>query len=160
MLFETWNHGRTVLIGDAAHKLLPSTGAGAVNAMQDAVILANHIYDIKPNSFENIKAALHGYKAERFDAVKDQYSQTHMAARLQFGHTWWERALRHILFNWVPRSMQSKQMSKEGAYRPQANFLPQAPRRGTLDVIPQKPSKRIQREQEEAKKIATAAAIL
>ncbi|OAQ29403.1 FAD/NAD(P)-binding domain-containing protein [Linnemannia elongata AG-77] len=160
MLFETWNHGRTVLIGDAAHKLLPSTGAGAVNAMQDAVILANHIYDIRPTSFENIKAALHGYKAERFDAVKDQYSQTHMAARLQFGHTWWERALRHILFNWIPRSMQSRQMSKEGAYRPQANFLPQAPRRGTLDVIPQKPSKRIQREQEEAKKIATAAAIL
>ncbi|KAK5827749.1 hypothetical protein F5H01DRAFT_332175 [Linnemannia elongata] len=160
MLFETWNHGRTVLIGDAAHKLLPSTGAGAVNAMQDAVILANHIYDIKPTSFENIKAALNGYRAERFDAVKDQYSQTHMAARLQFGHTWWERALRHILFNWIPKSMQSKQMSKEGAYRPQANFLPQAPRRGTLDVIPQKPSKRIQREQEEAKKIATAAAIL
>lgn len=54
--------------------------------MQDAVILANHIYDIKPTSFENIKAALNGYRAERFDAVKDQYSQTHMAARLQFGH--------------------------------------------------------------------------
>ena len=45
--------------------------------------------------------------------------------------------------------MQLKQMSKEGAYRPQANFLPQAPKRGTLDVIPQNPSKRIQKEKEE-----------
>ncbi|KAK3834914.1 MAG: hypothetical protein JOS17DRAFT_773038 [Linnemannia elongata] len=53
-LFDTWTHGRTILIGDAAHKLLPSTGAGAVNAMQDAVILANCLYDIKPTSFENI----------------------------------------------------------------------------------------------------------
>ncbi|KAG9061266.1 hypothetical protein KI688_007604 [Linnemannia hyalina] len=159
MFYETWNHGRTVLIGDAAHKLLPSTGAGAVNAMQDAVILANHLYDIKPTNLKNIRVALDEYQKERFDAVKDQYSQTHMAARLQFGHTWWERVLRHILFNWIPRSMQLRQMSKEGAYRPQANFLPQAPKRGTLDVIPQKPSKRVQKDKEEEARRKNSAAI-
>lgn len=53
-----------------------------------------------------------------------------------------------------------KQLQKNTAYRPQANFLPQAPKRGTLDIIPQQPSKRIQREQEEVKKIATGAAPL
>ncbi|KAG0285670.1 hypothetical protein BGZ96_010122 [Linnemannia gamsii] len=72
MLFETWTHGRTVLIGDAAHKLLPSTGQGAVNAMQDAVILANCLYDIKPTSFENIKVALKEYRDQRCDLVKVQ----------------------------------------------------------------------------------------
>lgn len=126
MLFETWNRGRTILIGDgicfpsvylhlwpslfrltgqtvsyarvissfshdciisiAAHKLLPSTGAGAVNAMQDAVILANHIYDIKPTSFVNIQAALDEYKEERFDKIKEQYPQSYMAAKLMYGH--------------------------------------------------------------------------
>ncbi|KAF8937995.1 hypothetical protein BGZ47_008762 [Haplosporangium gracile] len=148
-LFETWNHGRTVLIGDAAHKLLPSIGSGAVIAMQDAVILANHLYDIKPTSFENIKKALSDFKEDRFDAVRDQHSQTHFAARLQFGHTLWERVLRHVLFNWIPRTLQMKQISRDSAYRPQANFLPQAPKRGTLDVIPQKPSKRLQKGKEE-----------
>ncbi|KAF8945120.1 hypothetical protein BGZ47_003211 [Haplosporangium gracile] len=120
-LFETWNHGRVVLIGDAAHKLIPSTGARAVNAMQDSVLLANHIYDIHPTSLENIKAALNDYKEERFDAVKEQYPQSYISAKIMCGH-----------------------LQKDTAYRPQANFLPLAPKRGTLEIIPQKPSKRIQ----------------
>ncbi|KAF9536443.1 hypothetical protein EC957_010933 [Mortierella hygrophila] len=160
MLFETWNHGRTILIGDAAHKLLPSSGAGAVNAMQDAVLLANHLYDIFPTSFENIKTALIEYKEERFDAIKDQYPQSYISAKLIFGHTFSERVLRHIVFNWLPKSLQRKQLLKDTAYRPQANFLPQAPKRGSLDVIPQRPSKRIEKEKEEAAKKEVAATAL
>ncbi|KAF9146904.1 hypothetical protein BG015_011480 [Linnemannia schmuckeri] len=152
MLFETWTHGRTILIGDAAHKLLPNTGAGAVNAMQDAVLLANHIYDIKPTSFENIKRALINYKEERFDAIKEQYPQSHMSAKLIYGHTFSERILRQVVFNWLPKSVQEKQLSKDTAYRPQANFLPLAPKRGTLKIIPQWPSMRISKEEEEVKK--------
>ncbi|KAF9135809.1 hypothetical protein BG015_003218 [Linnemannia schmuckeri] len=159
-LFETWNHGRVVVIGDAAHKLLPSLGAGAVNAMQDSVLLANHIYDIKPTNHENIKTALSEYKQERFNFIKDQYPVSHMSAKLLFGHTLWERILRYIVFNWLPNSMRAKQLVKDSAYRPQANFLPPAPKRGTMDIIPQQPSKRIQRKQEEAKKSATTAATL
>lgn len=54
--------------------------------MQDAIVLANHLYDIKPTSFENIKIALNRYKEERYDAVMEQYAQTQLAAKLQFGH--------------------------------------------------------------------------
>ncbi|KAF8945123.1 hypothetical protein BGZ47_003214 [Haplosporangium gracile] len=163
MLFETWNHGRTVLIGDGQlhllnFYLLPSSGAGAVNAMQDAVLLANHIYDIYPTSFENIKQALNDYKDERFDAIKDQYPQSYMSAKLMYGHTLSERMLRQVVFNWIPKSMMSKQLTKDTAYRPQANFIPQVPKRGTIDTIPQAPSKRAQKEEEEkAKKAVTAA---
>ncbi|KAK5827751.1 hypothetical protein F5H01DRAFT_332179 [Linnemannia elongata] len=169
MLFETWNHGRTVLIGDGMHNtqfnrtqfhLLPSSGAGAVNAMQDAVILANRLYDVVPTSFENIKTALNEYKEERFDAIKEQYPQSYVSAKLIFGHTFSERVLRHVVFNWLPKSVQNKQMIKDTAYRPQANFLPQAPKRGSMDVIPQRPSKRIEKEKEEAAKKKTAAAVL
>ncbi|KAH7058041.1 hypothetical protein BKA57DRAFT_448422 [Linnemannia elongata] len=160
MLFETWTHGRTVLIGDAAHKLLPSTGAGAVNAMQDAVLLANHIYDILPTSFNNIKTALNNYKEERFDAIKDQYPQSYISAKLMYGHTLSERILRQIVFNWMPKSLRNKQLAKDTGYRPQANFLPQAPKRGTLEIIPQWPSKRVQDVKEDTKDtIAAAAAV-
>ncbi|KAF9148291.1 hypothetical protein BG015_009981 [Linnemannia schmuckeri] len=157
MLFDTWNHGRTVLIGDAAHKLLPSSGAGAVNAMQDAVILANHLYDIKPTSLENIERALSDYKEDRFDVIKDQYPQSHMSAKLIYGHTLWERIFRYIIFNWMPKSIQMKQIETSTAYRPQANFLPLAPKRGTLETISQKPSRRILKEEEDKK--ATPAAV-
>lgn len=54
--------------------------------MQDAVLLANHLYDIKPTSFENINKALSDYKEERFEAVKEQYPQSYMAAKLMYGH--------------------------------------------------------------------------
>ncbi|KAG9061259.1 hypothetical protein KI688_007597 [Linnemannia hyalina] len=158
MLFETWTHGRTILIGDAAHKLLPSSGAGAVNAMQDAVLLANHLYDIKPTSFENIKLALNAYKEERFDAVKDQYPQSYMSAKLIYGHSILERIIRYVIFNWLPKSVQKKQLIRDSAYRPQANFLPLAPKRGTIDIIPQQPSKRMQKEEEEGREQAEAAA--
>ncbi|OAQ29395.1 FAD/NAD(P)-binding domain-containing protein [Linnemannia elongata AG-77] len=160
MLFETWNHGRTVLIGDAAHKLLPSSGAGAVNAMQDAILLANHLYDIFPTSFENIKIALAEYKEERFDAIKEQYPQSYMGAKLIFGHTFTERILRHVVFNWLPKSLQRKQLIKDTAYRPQANFLPQAPKRGKMDVTTQRPSKRIEKEKVKAEKNKAAATVL
>ncbi|KAF9125525.1 hypothetical protein BGW39_007325 [Mortierella sp. 14UC] len=171
ILFETWNHGRTVLIGDAAHKvrietgtkdipdyehlhldlLLPSSGAGAVNAFQDAVLLANHLYDIHPTSFESIKKALSDYREERFDAVKDQYPLSHVSAKLIFGHTLSERIFRKVIFNWMPKSIQMKQIESSTVYRPQANFLPQVPKRGILDTVSQKPSKRIQKEKEGAK---------
>lgn len=54
--------------------------------MQDAVILANHLYDIQPTSFENIKKALSDYNDERFGAVRDQYPQSHISAKILFGH--------------------------------------------------------------------------
>ncbi|KAF9154674.1 hypothetical protein BG015_000276, partial [Linnemannia schmuckeri] len=84
--YETWNHGRTVLIGDAAHKILPSSGQGAVNAIHDATILANRIYDIHPTTtFANIRTALSDYKEERYTIVKDQYAQSHFSAMLLYG---------------------------------------------------------------------------
>ncbi|KAF9125792.1 hypothetical protein BG015_004827, partial [Linnemannia schmuckeri] len=129
-----------------AHKLLPSTGAGAVNAMQDAVILANRLYDIQLNIFVNVKSALTEYKVQRFQAVAEQYPKSHVSARLQYGHTLWERILRYIIFNWLPSSTLGTQLVKDPAFRPQINVLPQAPKRGTVDVVPQKPSKRSQQE--------------
>ncbi|KAG0372896.1 hypothetical protein BGX24_012438 [Mortierella sp. AD032] len=149
-LFETWDHGRVVLIGDAAHKLLPSTGAGAVNTMQDAVLLANHIFDILPTTHDNIEAALKDYKEERFEAIKEQYPQSYISAKLMYGHSFSKRMLRQFVFNWLPKSIQQKQLQKNTAYRPQANFLPPAPKRGTLEIISQRASRRLQKEQEEA----------
>ncbi|KAF9104176.1 hypothetical protein BGX29_002270 [Mortierella sp. GBA35] len=158
MLFETWTHGRTVLIGDAAHKILPSTGQGAVNAMQDAVILANCLYDIKPTSFENIKLALKDYKEQRFHHVKEHYAHSYSNAKLQYGHTWTERIFRYLILNWLPKSVMFKQIVRDSAYRPQANFMPQVPKRGSIPVTAQKASKRIQ-EEEAAKTAAVATAV-
>jgi hypothetical protein len=53
------------------------------------------------------------------------------------------------VFNWLTKSLQMKQLLKDTAYRPQANFLPQVPKRGTMKTIHQRPSKRTQKEKKD-----------
>ncbi|KAF9578771.1 hypothetical protein BGW38_005272 [Lunasporangiospora selenospora] len=148
-LFETWNGGRTVLIGDACHKMLPSAGMGAVNAMEDSVILANCIYELTDLSVESIDAACKDFRDQRYPHVVQQYIASRVTGIIEFGHAWWERLFRHVLFNYLPTWIQLRSVVKDSAYRPQATFLPLAKKRGIVDVIPQKPSKRNAREQQE-----------
>ncbi|KAF9936995.1 hypothetical protein BGZ67_001821 [Mortierella alpina] len=65
-VFETWYAGRTVLMGDAVHKMNPAGGQGAVTAMHDAIILANWINAIPSTSVQDIEMAFREYKDERF----------------------------------------------------------------------------------------------
>ncbi|CAO3571995.1 unnamed protein product [Mortierella alpina] len=139
-LFETWHHNRTVLIGDAAHKLLPSAGQGAVNAMQDAVILANCLYDLTAVTSEGIAAALQDFKDQRYSHVVAQYEGSKKNAKILYGQTLWERMVRHVVFKYLPESARTMHLVKELSYRPQATFLPRVPNHGTSEVLPQKSS--------------------
>ncbi|KAF9345399.1 hypothetical protein BGX26_003167 [Mortierella sp. AD094] len=141
-LFETWYHGRTVLIGDACHKFLPSAGQGAVNAMQDAVILANCIYEMGEATPENITAAFKEYYDERYEPVKKMMAKSKFMALIMYGMTWKERLIRYIMFNWIPSSVKMKQFFKDTIYRPQASFLEYVENHGIGEVLPQKSSKR------------------
>ncbi|KAG0369304.1 hypothetical protein BGZ54_010330 [Gamsiella multidivaricata] len=70
-LFETWHHGRVVLLGD-----------GAMNAMQDAVILANCLYDLKSTRQADIKSAFSVYHEQRYPFAKAQVESSRLAAKL------------------------------------------------------------------------------
>ncbi|KAG0354422.1 hypothetical protein BC939DRAFT_493329 [Gamsiella multidivaricata] len=158
-MFETWFSDRVVLIGDAAHKMLPSAGQGAVNAMQDAVILSNCLYDIANDATpKNIATAFKEYKDQRYPHVKFQFDSSKLMAKVIFGQTWSERLLRRIVFGYLPKSMLHRDTIKAAAYRPQCTFLPLTPSRGTHPPLPQKPSKRYQEEQSQLNKTSTAAA--
>ena len=69
----------------ACHKLLPSAGLGAVTSIQDAVVLANSIYEMQGITPLDISAALNDYKEERYTRVKAQYDASKMDARLIYG---------------------------------------------------------------------------
>ncbi|KAF9990186.1 hypothetical protein BGZ75_003312 [Mortierella antarctica] len=147
-LYKTWHHGRVVLIGDAAHKMLPNSGRGAVNAMLDAIALANSLYEMPDTKLESITSALGEYYDERYHhAVADLVSSQHMA-RLLAGQTWLDRLARMVIFNLLPDFVQSKIYGKSLGYRPQLSFLPQVPSRGSEPVLPQKPSAKYERQQQ------------
>ncbi|KAF9189430.1 hypothetical protein BGZ51_009606 [Haplosporangium sp. Z 767] len=141
-LFETWHHGRTVLIGDACHKFLPSAGQGAQSAIQDALILANCFNNMADKSTRSIETALASFREQRFPIVQYQMQRSDILAKLMYGQTWKERLLRYVIFNWIPKSVQTSQLQKDMSYRPQANFLPLAENKGSGPVQPQWDSKK------------------
>jgi anthraniloyl-CoA monooxygenase len=60
VLCKRWHHGRTVLLGDAAHTAHFSIGSGTKLAMEDAISLARHVSAQAP-----LDQALGAYHSER-----------------------------------------------------------------------------------------------
>ncbi|KAF9136099.1 hypothetical protein BGW39_006895 [Mortierella sp. 14UC] len=138
-LFETWYHGGIVLLGD-----------GGMNAMQDAVILANSIYDLEDLRSESITAAFRDYKDQRYPHAKRQVANSRINAKISSGQTRTDRVVRHMVLNFLPRSIQNKQFSKDAAYRPQCTFLERIPDKGSVPSLPQRPSWRYEAEKRAA----------
>ncbi|KAG0043519.1 hypothetical protein BGZ83_011326, partial [Gryganskiella cystojenkinii] len=145
-MFKTWYHGRSVLIGDSCHKMLPAAGQGAVNAMQDAVILSNCFYDLKDKSVKSLKAAFQSYYDQRYERAKEAYNLSQMVGKIMTGQSWSDRLLRTIMLKYLPHSIQQKQYAKAALYRPQIMWLPLAENRGSVAPLPQIPCKRYLKE--------------
>ncbi|KAF9200928.1 hypothetical protein BGZ49_008840 [Haplosporangium sp. Z 27] len=111
-IFKTWHHGRTVLIGDACHKISPGAGQGAVMAMKDAVILANCIYNLKDDSTSSIKSAFESYYAQSFKDGETQVQNGANASKIMLGHTWIQRVIRYILLSHPPYWILDREYAK------------------------------------------------
>ncbi|KAF9349833.1 hypothetical protein BGX34_001572 [Mortierella sp. NVP85] len=101
-IFKTWYGGQTVLVGDACHKMLPGAGLGAVNAMQDSVVLANCIYNMPDASRSSITGAFEEYYRQRFPLLDSQYKRSQTMMAVMGGKTWAQRMTRHAMLNYVP----------------------------------------------------------
>ena len=67
---KQWHLGRVVLLGDAAHAMLPSLAQGAVMAMEDAEELADCLAGINISNPRAVSASLEGYQAARIDRCR------------------------------------------------------------------------------------------
>lgn len=56
-----------------------------MTAMQDAVVLANYLYEMKGLALSDISATLDQFKNERYSKVKAQYEASKTNARLIYG---------------------------------------------------------------------------
>jgi 2-polyprenyl-6-methoxyphenol hydroxylase-like FAD-dependent oxidoreductase len=76
-MFETWYYKNIVIIGDAAHKMLPWIGQGANQAIEDVVALINSLND---NKFTNLNSSFGKYvsirKQRASHAVKNSEKAT------------------------------------------------------------------------------------
>ncbi|KAF9377590.1 hypothetical protein BGX21_003156 [Mortierella sp. AD011] len=123
-LFETWTYGRTVLIGDACHKMNPSAGLGAQTAMGDAVVLANYINTLTTVEPEDVEKVLKAYKAERYPIGKAAVA-TSASVFKGIQQNFVARLVRAILRN-MPRWLLFAISARSVRSRPQISFLPLA----------------------------------
>ncbi|KAF9391886.1 hypothetical protein CPC16_003799 [Podila verticillata] len=134
-LFNTWYHGRVVLLGDACHKLVPSSGQGGVSAMHDAIALANWIVSLESPSMVDVENAFKEYHAERFPIAKDEFDTSQGFTDI-LGKGYRSTLTRFVL-GWLPASVFRKIIIKMSLVRPQASFLPLIEDKGTLEKVPQ-----------------------
>ncbi len=62
---ERWTQGRVTLLGDACHPMLPMLAQGAVMAMEDGLVLARALAEVKDSA-----AALERYEAARKERTR------------------------------------------------------------------------------------------
>ncbi|KAG0329693.1 hypothetical protein BG000_012001 [Podila horticola] len=134
-LYTTWHHNRVVLMGD-----------GAVNAILDAVILANALYEIREPNSSNIQSAFKEYYSERYSRAQADFNTSKQTAQIISGQTWKERLARFVVFKLLPDFTHGYLYAKSLSYRPQASFLPAVEKRGSGPLAAQKPSKRYKEE--------------
>ncbi|KAK3835639.1 MAG: hypothetical protein J3R72DRAFT_451333 [Linnemannia gamsii] len=130
-IFDTWYNCRTVLIGDACHKFNPAGGAGANNAVHDAVALANRLQALPDQpSVEDIEKAFKLYKKERFPKVQEAFNSS-LALKSMIEQNLKGAMVRYMSKNmplWVNRRVLIRMVS----YQPQLSYLELVPYKGTI----------------------------
>ncbi|KAF9126823.1 hypothetical protein BGW39_006327 [Mortierella sp. 14UC] len=135
-VLNTWYGCRTVLIGDACHKFNPSGGAGAVNAMHDATVLANYINALPFHPVvSEIKHAFEQYRSDRIEWAEKAYTSSRTI------QSFVAKGVKPMINRFVVRNMPEfvKRKVTEQMYscRPQGAFLPLDKTETLVKAVPQ-----------------------
>ncbi|KAF9314080.1 hypothetical protein BG003_004543 [Podila horticola] len=122
IVFDTWYGGRTVLMGDACHKMNPAGGVGAVIAIHDAVTLANWFATLKLAGEEEILNVFKEYRAERYPVAKEAFETSQVFIR-NLGKNMMASLIRGMIKR-LPLWLFKRVCLKMVAARHQASFLP------------------------------------
>ncbi|KAG0251059.1 hypothetical protein DFQ27_009028 [Actinomortierella ambigua] len=128
-LFNVWHEGRTVLMGDAAHKLIPAGGQGANQAILDAVCLANLLHEMPSSSLEDIKRVFTKYSEIRSPPAKKAVEGSAQLSKLMINQGWFADILRSLVLN-LPPSLACFAQDAMFSGRPILNFIDPIPLKG------------------------------
>ncbi|ORY69604.1 uncharacterized protein BCR38DRAFT_332111 [Pseudomassariella vexata] len=88
-VLEHWHHERIVLAGDAVHKMTPNIALGGNTAIEDVVVLCNHVHRMlqrqggtRPD-LSTLNHMFAAYQTERLDRTKFITNISGMASRAQ-----------------------------------------------------------------------------
>ncbi|KAF9182413.1 hypothetical protein BGZ51_004749 [Haplosporangium sp. Z 767] len=138
--FKTWYYKRTVLVGDACHKLIPFSGVGAVHAILDCIVLVNAIYDMPDGedfTASDINQAFQTYYAQRAESAAAAVKGSAQVASFISGTGALSNIIRKATLASMPEILVSIAADRIFASRPILSFLPFVPDYGTRKSTPQ-----------------------
>jgi 2-polyprenyl-6-methoxyphenol hydroxylase-like FAD-dependent oxidoreductase len=97
---EHWGTGRITLVGDAAHPMLPHTGQGAAQALEDAVALG-----LVLGSHGSVESALRRYEHVRSRRTRRFIKLGPRLARITTTRSPFVKLLRTTAVRWLPESV-------------------------------------------------------
>ncbi|TKI04692.1 FAD-dependent oxidoreductase [Martelella alba] len=81
----SWHRGRTVLIGDAAHGMLPHHGQGAISSFEDAIALAHILNDASHAPLAERLARYEGERKARGERIQRASRRANACLHLPMG---------------------------------------------------------------------------
>ncbi|KAL8692944.1 MAG: hypothetical protein Q9218_002121 [Villophora microphyllina] len=156
-VLEHFYFGRTVLIGDAAHKVTPNAAMGGASAMEDSIALANTIHKLTRTpqtstpasktqnsrpSKQQIKIALQAYQDERKPRLKKIHDESAFVTRLQSYDTWFLYLLMRWVLPLIGLAPIVHNVSKLGAAGPRLEYVDVKEERGTIPWVHPMPDRK------------------
>ncbi|KAF9140682.1 hypothetical protein BG015_001553 [Linnemannia schmuckeri] len=138
--FKTWYYMRTVLVGDACHKIVPFAGVGAVNAILDCIVLVNCLYDMPDGdafTYADITAAFQSYYAQRADAAIAAVKGSNKVSAMVGSNNPLSLMICKASIASMPEALISLAADRIFASRPILTFLPFVPDYGERKSNPQ-----------------------
>lgn len=123
-LFEKWYYDRIVLIGDAAHKLLPFSGQGANQAIEDCAVLTNILYEyLIKNNNKNYNEMFEKYENIRKPRIQEIMDESHFTSDLINIPDYISKTKSWLFFKLAPNILYKKVMDKRYRIRPILKFI-------------------------------------
>ncbi|KAF9975105.1 hypothetical protein BGZ73_001366 [Actinomortierella ambigua] len=118
--YETWYHGRTVLVGD-----------GANQSILDCICLANLLYELPSSKAEDIQLVFKKYYEVRAPVAKKAVDGSKTLGKLICTHSFFGIIIRTIFIK-LMSFLASRTMDAMYSGRPILNYLPQLPLKGFI----------------------------
>ncbi|KAG0332010.1 hypothetical protein BG000_010412 [Podila horticola] len=124
-----------VMLEEKLFDMHPAAGQGAVNAMQDAIVLANVISSLGTKDVKDIENIFKAYRAERRPLARDSYKMSRTLSKT-IEKSMHGAFVRYTMKN-MPAWLNKITMGKMVVNRPQLSFLPKVEDKGTVKALKQ-----------------------